>query len=60
MADARKQLKEKICPVCGRRYIIRNHWAYKIVKDTHVTNYCSWTCMRKVEKGEARILNQTT
>ena len=50
MADAKKQLKEKTCPMCGKTFIFREHWAYKIIKDTHVTNYCSWTCMRKVEK----------
>lgn len=55
MADARKQLKEKICPVCGKKYIFRDHWAYKILKDEHVTNYCSWSCMRKTEKENGRV-----
>lgn len=54
MADARKQLKEKTCQVCGKTFIFRDNWAYKILKDKHVTNYCSWSCMRKVEKENGR------
>lgn len=54
MADATKQLKEKKCPVCGRTYIFRDCWAYKKTYGDHVTNYCSWSCLRKAEEREGR------
>ena len=50
MTKARTQLEERICPECGKNFIFRDHWAYKIVKDKRVVNYCSWTCMRKNER----------
>ena len=54
MANVQKQLKEKICPVCGRNYIFHDYWAYKIIIrtkwGTRSESYCSWTCMRKAEE----------
>lgn len=50
MTKARTQLEERICPECGKNYIFRDHWAYKIIKDKRVVNYCSWNCMRKNER----------
>lgn len=50
MADATKQLREKKCPMCGKRYIFHDYWAYKIVSGTRVESYCSWSCMRKAER----------
>ena len=47
MTKARTQLEERICPECGKSFIFRDHWAYKIIKDKRVVNYCSWNCMRK-------------
>ena len=29
MADAKKQLKEKTCPMCGKTYIFREHYVKK-------------------------------
>ena len=52
MTKARTQLEERICPECGKSFIFRDHWAYKIIKDKRVVNYCSWNCMRKNEKGQ--------
>lgn len=52
MAQTKAQLEERICPECGRNFIFRDHWAYKLMKDRHVVNYCSWNCMRKNEKGK--------
>lgn len=52
MADATKQLKEKTCPMCGKNFIFRNEWAYKTRYGDHVTNYCSWTCLRKRQAEE--------
>ena len=43
----------RICPVCGKT-IIRicfGDYAYKM--DGHI--FCSWTCLRKYEKGECKI-----
>lgn len=50
MANVQKQLKEKTCPVCGKNFIFHDYWAYKITYGTRVESFCSWTCMRKVEK----------
>lgn len=51
MANVQKQLKEKTCPVCGKNYIFRDFWAYKITYGKRWTiSYCSWSCMRKAEK----------
>lgn len=52
MTKARTQLEERICPECGRAFIFRDQWAYKVIKNKRVVNYCSWTCMRKNEKGK--------
>lgn len=52
MSNPKNQLVEKICPECGRKFIFRDHWAYKLMKDHHVVNYCSWNCKRKNEKGK--------
>ena len=41
------------CPVCGGLFFITDvrGWAYKLgTKDTGLTYYCSWHCMRKEEK----------
>ena len=51
MAKEKNQLNERVCPECGKSFIFRDQWAYKIVKDKHVVNYCSWTCMRRNEKN---------
>ena len=51
MTKARTQLEERICPECGKSFIFRDHWAYKLIIDHKVVNYCSWTCKRKNEKG---------
>ena len=50
MAKKKNQLEERICPECGRRFIFRDHWAYKLIIDHKVVNYCSWTCKRKNER----------
>ncbi len=63
-------IPEKLCPVCGRRYILRckSEWAYVSCRGlTHQIFFCSWKCMRRHEKEaeerkEARRqkqLNQT-
>ena len=52
MTKARTQLEERICPECGKSFIFRDHWAYKLIIDHKVVNYCSWTCKRKNEKGK--------
>ena len=50
MADQTKQLREKICPMCGKTFIFRDNWAYKMTDGYHVQAFCSWTCLRKKEK----------
>ena len=60
MSNPKKQLQEKKCPVCGRGYIFRDCWAYKKTYGDHVTNYCSWSCMRKAEAEEERKKKKTT
>lgn len=52
MAKVINQLEERICPECGKAFIFRDYWAYKVKKGQHVVNYCSWICMRKNERGE--------
>ncbi len=55
MTKARTQLDERVCPECGRRFIFRDQWAYKLIKNKRMVNYCSWTCMRKNERrGEEK------
>ena len=58
MANVQKQLKEKICPVCGKNYIFRDNWAYKIMYREkwgfRSESYCSWSCMRKAEKAKEK------
>lgn len=54
MANAQKQLKEKTCPVCGKQFIYRDHWAYKTMYGDHVKAYCSWTCFRRMEAEEQK------
>ena len=51
MAKEKNQLDERICPECGRAFIFRDQWAYKLIKNKRVVNYCSWTCMRKNERN---------
>lgn len=46
MADASKQLKEMKCQRCGKPFIYRDHYAYKVKMDGHVKVLCSWTCYR--------------
>lgn len=58
MANVKKQLKEKTCPVCGRNYIFHDFWAYKIVNGTRIISFCSWSCMRKAEKDRAQQKKQ--
>lgn len=53
MTKARTQLEERICPECGRAFIFRDQWAYKLIKNKRVVNYCSWTCMRKNERNRS-------
>ena len=50
MTKARTQLEERICPECGKSFTFRDQWAYKLIIDHKVVNYCSWTCMRKNER----------
>ena len=52
MTKARTQLEERICPECGKAFIFRDHWTYKKITNHQTVNYCSWTCMRKSEKGK--------
>ncbi len=53
MAKENNQLDERICPECGRAFIFRDQWAYKLIKNKRVVNYCSWTCMRKNERNRS-------
>lgn len=46
-----------ICPVCGKEFWGGSEWKYKKSKRAHDAVYtkiyfCSWKCIRKVEKGE--------
>ena len=50
MAKEKNQLDERVCPECGKSFIFRDQWAYKLIKNKRVVNYCSWNCMRKNER----------
>lgn len=47
-------LREHVCFVCGKTFECRGEYAYKkYTSRTQGTEYyCSYTCMRKAEKGE--------
>lgn len=46
MADAKNQLKERRCQLCGKPFIFRDHYAWKVKMDGHVKVLCSYTCYR--------------
>jgi len=54
MGRPSNQLKERKCPVCGKSYIFRDNWAYKITYGDHIKSYCSWGCLRKKEKEDGK------
>lgn len=45
---------QKICPVCGKEFYAGGSWSFK-KKDREtktVVYYCSWGCLRKIERAE--------
>lgn len=45
--------KLETCPVCGRDFIARPLWGYKIkTGGGHTRSVCSYPCMRKVQKEQ--------
>ena len=46
------QGRERLCPICGRTYILYEDWAYKKHKGTSEMLFCSWKCLRKYENEE--------
>ena len=49
-------LKENICPICGRRFIVQDvdSYVYKSKKPQRKV-FCSWGCLRKYEKEHPTI-----
>ena len=41
---------EKTCAVCGKKFLAREDYVYKKGRDSHRVWYCSWHCLRSVEK----------
>ena len=52
MSRPESQLKERNCCICGKTFIFRDNWAYKQTDGYRTKVYCSWTCLRRAEKGE--------
>lgn len=56
------EITERICPVCKKNFVYSNktNWAWKTKKKTKERNrrtvvLCSYSCYRKVEKGEVNL-----
>lgn len=51
MSDINEYIKEKVCPICGKIFIVYNpRWLYKIKyknKGQKTKYLCSYTCWRK-------------
>lgn len=45
----------KVCPVCGSDFWARYDWVYKKFYGKKQTYYCSWKCLRKVERENMTI-----
>ena len=46
-------ITEKVCPICGRRFIVHDlqNYVHKLLwYKKGYRYYCSWTCYRKAEK----------
>ena len=52
-------LHEHTCYTCGKKFECRGEYAYKKFcgKEKGIIYFCSYTCMRKNEKGEKQCLN---
>ncbi|MBR6030188.1 MAG: hypothetical protein IKP40_13980 [Clostridia bacterium] len=44
------------CPVCGKKFIAGHDWDYGV----GAKNVCSWTCQRKMERGEYTDMGRRT
>lgn len=45
---------QKICPICGKEFFAYGDWSFKR-KDKATKStvyYCSWKCIRKIERSE--------
>ena len=54
-ADDLLASREKVCPVCGKTFYAGSCWVYKKGYSNWMKYYCSWKCMRKVEREHMSI-----
>ncbi len=57
IVEEQKQ-KERRCPVCGKVFRPAPEHVWKIGKDRENNYVCTYTCMRRVERGEVRVKNE--
>lgn len=43
-------MRFKVCPVCGKEFILAPCNIYKLTIDGKIKHLCSWNCMRKLER----------
>ena len=44
------QQREKKCPICGKEFYPTPEWAFKKWRNKVLNYFCSWSCMREMEK----------
>ena len=54
MATAVSQLesRERVCPECGKTFIMAPYHTYKITTRGYTEYYCRYNCYRKVQKEQ--------
>ena len=49
---AGETIKERICPVCGKSFIVPVENTYKLTIKQTITHYCRYNCYRKAQREQ--------
>lgn len=39
----------RVCPVCGKEFVYKPYWTYRLKIKGAIVAYCSYTCYRKIQ-----------